>query len=196
MVFSQSWRVIGFTVAFLLASTGPVSAEVRLPAVISEHMLLQQGVPVRIWGWSDPGETVKVRFRDRSYTAAAPLPGESGDWEVFLAPTAAGGPFRLEVRGSNTIVLEDVLVGDVWVASGQSNMDWSVRRSRNPDQEIAQANFPRIRLFKVARNVADEPLENVEGHGSLVLPSRWSIFRPSVTTLPAIFTGSWVIPSG
>ena len=163
MVFPHSWRLVGTAVALLLATAGLVQAEVRLPAVISDHMLLQQGVPARIWGWCSPGETVQVRFRGRSYTAAAPLPGESGDWEVFLAPSEAGGPFRLEVRGSNTIAIEDVLVGDVWVASGQSNMDWSVRRSRDPDEEIAQANFPRIRLFKVARNVADEPLEDVEG---------------------------------
>ena len=163
MVFPYSWRIIGIAVALLLATVGLVRAEVRLPSVISDHMLLQQGVPARIWGWSSPGEIVQVRFRGRNYTASAPLPGESGDWEVFLAPSEAGGPFRLEVRGTNTIAVEDVLVGDVWVASGQSNMDWSVRRSRNPDEEIAQANFPGIRLFKVARNVADEPLEDVEG---------------------------------
>lgn len=163
MVFPHSWRLVGTAVALLLATAGLVQAEVRLPAVISDHMLLQQGVPARVWGWAGPDETVQVQFRGRSYTATAPLPGESGDWEVFLAPSEAGGPFRLEVRGSNTIAIEDVLVGDVWVASGQSNMDWSVRRSRDPDEEIAQANFPRIRLFKVARNVADEPLEDVEG---------------------------------
>ncbi len=163
MVFPHSWKIVGIATSLILASAGPAPAEVRLPAVFSDHMLLQQGVPVRVWGWSGPGETVQVRFRDRSYRANAPLPGDSGDWEVFLAPLEAGGPFRLEVRGTNTIVLEDVLVGDVWVASGQSNMDWSVRRSRNPDQEIAQANYPRIRLFKVARKVADSPLEDVEG---------------------------------
>ena len=132
MVIPYSWRLVGIVVALLPATAGLVQAEVRLPAVISDHMLLQQGVPVRIWGWSSPDETVQVRFRGRSYTASAPLPGESGDWEVFLAPSEAGGPFRLEVRGTNTIAIDDVLVGDVWVASGQSNMDWSVRRSKNP----------------------------------------------------------------
>lgn len=163
MVFPHSWRIVGVTAVLFLAFVGPVPAEVRLPAVLSDYMLLQQGVPVRIWGWAGPDETVQVGFRGRSYTANTPLPGDSGDWEVFLAPSEAGGPFRLEVQGTNTIVIEDILVGDVWVASGQSNMDWSVRRSKNPDEEIAQANFPRIRLFKVARNVADKPLEDVEG---------------------------------
>ncbi len=163
MTFQCSWRIVGIAVSLFLALSGPALAEVRLPAAISEHMLLQQGVPVRIWGWAGAGETVQVSFRGRSYTATTPLPGDSGDWEVHLAPSEAGGPFRLEVRGTNTITLKDVLVGDVWVASGQSNMDWSVRRSKNPDEEIAQANFPRIRLFKVTRKVADSPLEDVEG---------------------------------
>ena len=163
MVFPHSWRIVGIVTSLILASAGSVQAEVRLPSVLSDHMLLQQGVPVRVWGWAGPGEAVQVRFRGRSYTGHTPLPGDSGDWEVHLAPSEAGGPFRLEVRGANTIVLEDVLVGDVWVASGQSNMDWSVRRSKNPDEEIAQANFPKIRLFKVARKVADKPLEDVEG---------------------------------
>ena len=196
MVIPGSWRIFAVAAALLPATAGSVQAEVRLPAVISDHMLLQQGVPARIWGWCSPGETVQVRFRGRSYTASAPLPGESGDWEVFLAPSEAGGPFRLEVRGSNTIAIEDVLVGDVWVASGQSNMDWSVpgvrgirmRRSLRPtfpgsDSSRSPATWPtsRWRTWK--------------GHGSLVLQSRSSISPLSATTSPVTCTGSWATPS-
>ncbi len=143
-----------------LALTNSVSAEVRLPALISDHMLLQQEVPVRIWGWANPGEQVRVQFGGQNLSAVA---DSLGDWEAFLAPLEAGGPFQMVIAGDNTITLTDVLVGEVWVASGQSNMVWSVKRSRNADAEISHAEFPRIRLFKVALKVADQPLEDVEG---------------------------------
>ncbi len=154
-----SW-ILFSTVLIVLALSARVSAEVRLPALISDHMLLQQKVPVRIWGWANPGEQVRVRFGGQNVSAAA---DSLGGWEAFLAPLEAGGPFQMVVSGENTITLTDVLVGEVWVASGQSNMVWSVRRSRDAEAEIAQAEFPRIRLFKVALGVADQPLEDVEG---------------------------------
>ena len=154
-----SWMLLT-TVLTVLALTGWVSAEVRLPALISDHMLLQQEVPVRIWGWANPGEQVRVRFGGQNVSAVA---DSLGGWEAFLAPLEAGEPFQMVVSGENTITLTDVLVGEVWVASGQSNMVWSVKRSRDAEAELAQAEFPRIRLFKVALKVADQPLEDVEG---------------------------------
>ena len=154
-----SWLLFT-TVLAALALTNWVSAEVRLPALVSDHMLLQQEVPVRIWGWADPGEQVRVRFEGQDVSAVA---DSLGNWEVFLVPLEAGGPFRMVISGENTITLSDVLVGEVWVASGQSNMVWSVRRSRDAKAEIAEAEFPRIRLFKVALKVVEQPLEDVEG---------------------------------
>ncbi len=154
-----SWILLA-TVLAALALSGRVSAEVSLPALISDHMLLQQEVPVRIWGWANPGEQVRVRFGGQNVLAVA---DSLGGWEAFLAPLEAGGPFQMVVSGENTITLTDVLVGEVWVASGQSNMVWSVERSRDAEAEVAQAEFPRIRLFKVALKVAEQPLEDVEG---------------------------------
>ena len=146
-------------------------AEIRLPALISDRMLLQQDTPIRIWGWANPGEQVWVQFLEQTARTAA---DSLGRWEAFLAPLKAGGPFQMVVSGENTITLTDILVGEVWIASGQSNMAWSVRRSRDADAEIAAAKFPRIRLFEVARKVADQPLEDVEG--------RWQQCSPQTVT--------------
>ena len=163
-----------------LALTNSVSAEVRLPALISDHMLLQQEVPVRIWGWANPGEQVRVQFGGQNLSAVA---DSLGDWEAFLAPLEAGGPFQMVIAGDNTITLTDVLVGEVWVASGQSNMVWSVKRSRNADAEISHAEFPRIRLFKVALKVADQPWRTSRAAGKGVLRNLWLTSLQSATSL-------------
>jgi sialate O-acetylesterase len=144
----------------LLLALAPLSADVQLPALFSDNMLLQRDAPVQVWGKAEPGERVTVRFRGQSVTAAADA---AGRWSAFLAPMPAGGPDDLTIAGANTVTIRNVLVGDVWVASGQSNMDWPVSRSNNAENEIRTAANPRIRLFKVARNVADYPLEDVAG---------------------------------
>lgn len=140
---------------------------VTLPKLISDHMVLQQNAPVRIWGKANPGEQVRVSFRDQTVEARA---GSSGRWEAFLRPMQPGPAATLRVEGENTIVVQDVLVGEVWVASGQSNMVWPVERSSNAEQEIASAHYPEIRLFKVALKTAEQPLEDVEGE--------WQAARP------------------
>jgi sialate O-acetylesterase len=109
-------------------------------------MVLQRDMPVPVWGWAAPGEDVKVTFRDQTQSAKA---GDDGKWSVKLAPLALGEPGTLTVQGSNSITLEDVLVGEVWVASGQSNMQWSVQAGLDPDLEALAANHPNLRLFQV-----------------------------------------------
>ena len=136
-----------------------LSAEVRLPAVITDHMVIQRGQPVHIWGWADAGEAVSVSFRDHFATATA---DELGRWSANLPPGDAGGPFFLQVKGTNTIAINDVLVGDVWIASGQSNMEFSLAHAQNAAAEIAAANYPKIRLFTVERGVSGYPLEDVK----------------------------------
>ncbi len=153
--------------ALLLIAAAPGPAAVKLPRVISDHMMLQRDMPVRIWGQADPGEQVTVSFHGQRVSTRA---GAGGRWEVFLAPLAAGGPYELTVSGENTVSVRDVLVGDVWVASGQSNMVWPVERSDDAEKEIATADYPRIRLFKVALKTADAPLDDVEGE--------WTPCRP------------------
>jgi sialate O-acetylesterase len=120
-----------------------ITAEVRLADIFSDHMVLQQGTEVPIWGSAEPGEEVVVSLQGQRLTTAA---GPDGRWQVHLKPLKAGGPFRLEAAGRNSIRLEDVLIGEVWLGSGQSNMVWPVNRSKNAKIEIARAAHPRIRL--------------------------------------------------
>jgi sialate O-acetylesterase len=142
-------------------------AEVRLPSLISDHMVLERDAPVRIYGWAEAGEAVRVRLAGQSASATADA---AGRWEVWLGPLAAGGPYELSVAGRNSLTVRDVMVGEVWVASGQSNMVWPVERSRDADKEAAAANYPGIRLFKVALKVADQPAEDVEGAWQICSP--------------------------
>jgi sialate O-acetylesterase len=137
-------------------------ADVTLPAVLADHMVVQRGLPVHVWGMAAPNEAVSVTFRGETRSATA---DENGRWSVFLAPGEAGGPFQLNVKASNTIALNDVLVGDVWIASGQSNMEFSMTDLVNASSEIAGAEFPKIRLFLVEHKPADYPLENVRSKG-------------------------------
>ena len=155
--------------ALLLASlfTTGAWAKVGLPALFGDHMVVQRDAPVHVWGTAEPGEAVQVAFRGQSVSTAA---GEDGRWEVYLDPGPAGGPFGLAVEGSNRVEFEDVHVGEVWVGSGQSNMVWPLERSRDAEQEIAAAEHPGIRYFKVTLNTSDTRLEDVEGQWQVVSP--------------------------
>ncbi|MFP6874958.1 MAG: sialate O-acetylesterase [Verrucomicrobiales bacterium] len=136
-------------IVFVAAACLPalVMAEVKLPSVIGSHMVLQQGEPVPIWGLADPGEAVTVVFGAASASAKADTDGK---WQVKLPTMKANSKgVKMVVKGSNEIILEDVLVGEVWLCSGQSNMEWTVSRSTNAKQEIAAAKYPLIRHIKV-----------------------------------------------
>jgi sialate O-acetylesterase len=147
--------------------TLPLVADVRLPAVFSTGMVLQRDHPNAIWGRADEGESVTVTFRDRQYRTTADALGR---WQIALNPTGAGGPFTLQVAGKNTIVLNDVLVGEVWLASGQSNMGMAVRACNNAEQEIAASANPQIRFFKVPNTSAPTPAFDVKGEWSEASP--------------------------
>ena len=135
----------------------PVRADVRLPALFSDGMVLQQGMKVAVWGWADDGERVTVSFRGQKVKTTA----KSGKWIVHLRKLSAGGPDELVVAGNNSITLHNVLVGEVWVCSGQSNMEFPMKNSSGAKRDIdASANL-RIRLFHVPKLKADEPTNNV-----------------------------------
>jgi sialate O-acetylesterase len=153
-------RISTTFLTLLLALAGNALADVRLPGIISDHMLLQRDVPVRIFGKAQPGEAVSVLFRGQTARA---LTDPLGRWEAWLHPLTGGPAARMTIQGTNTITIDDVLVGDVWIGSGQSNMQWAVRQSDNPDAEIASASFPQIRLFSVPRKTSSVPLEDVDG---------------------------------
>ncbi|HTS34498.1 MAG TPA: sialate O-acetylesterase [Candidatus Solibacter sp.] len=134
-------------------------AEVSLPALLADHMVIQRDQPVHVWGIAAEHESVTVTFRGETQSTAA---DELGRWSLYLLPGEAGGPFPLTVKASNTITLQDVLVGDVWVASGQSNMEFPMTELSNASAEIAAAQFPKIRIFMVEHRPADFPRADVE----------------------------------
>lgn len=157
-----------YSFTMLACMTTLAWADVRLPALISDHMLLQQDRPVKIWGWSDPGESVSVKLGSQSASTVA---SDTGRWSVTLKPVTTGGsPLELTVTGKNTLTVRDILVGEVWVGSGQSNMQWEVRQSNNAQAEIAAANYPSIRLFEVKMKASSAPLEDVEGTWKVCSP--------------------------
>ncbi|MHC4206052.1 MAG: sialate O-acetylesterase, partial [Planctomycetota bacterium] len=146
----------------LLAGAGTAFADIKLPAVIGDNMVLQQGEKVSIWGWAEPEEEVMVGVSWHSMKWAVTA-DKYGKWSFQMTPPEAGGPYEITLAGKKTITIKNILVGEVWVASGQSNMQWSVQQSANPDEEIAAANYPKIRLFQVTRKVADEPQADCQG---------------------------------
>jgi sialate O-acetylesterase len=139
--------------------TAPAAADVKLPTVLGSHMVLQRDKPIPIWGWADPGEEVTVEFAGMVGQAKA---DDAGKWKVTLGAQKANATgHKLRVKGKNSLELDDVLVGEVWVGSGQSNMEWSVSASANPKETIAAAKHPNIRLFNVQKIQAAVPLPDV-----------------------------------
>ncbi|HOT51963.1 MAG TPA: sialate O-acetylesterase, partial [Candidatus Hydrogenedentes bacterium] len=155
------FRRMAFVVAVcLVVSVFEAAAAVSVPSVIGSHAVLQQGKVIPIWGKASPGEEVSVTFNGKTVKAVA---GADGKWMVKMPKAKAGGPFELTIYGKeNTLKFDDILVGEVWVASGQSNMQWAVKDTNNAEQEIAAANLPSIRLFYVTRTVATQPQDDCE----------------------------------
>ena len=138
-------------------------AQLRMPAIFGDSMVLQRDQPVNIWGWAAPAEKVTVQFRQQRQTVKA---DKKGQWKLQLSPEAAGGPDVLLVQGrSSQLRFSQVLVGEVWICSGQSNMEWTVRQSMNAAEEIGAANDPEIRHIKIEHKVSFRPLEDVTTTG-------------------------------
>ena len=156
---SKPLQRLGLALGFLLAlcPAAKTVADVKLPALFSEHMVLQEGKPAPVWGWADPGEEVVVSIAGQTKTTRA---AKTGKWLVKLAPIPSGGPFTLHVKGKNDLAVEDVLVGEVWLGSGQSNMAHPAAEARDFEGTKAAADLPAIRMFKVeskgATNAQDD----------------------------------------
>src|SRR6185369_6910472 len=150
-----------------------VHAEVRLPAIISDNLVLQQGTKVRIWGSARAGERVTVTFQNKSAEAVA---DSQGHWQVFVGPLKRGGPAELTVKGDNTLTIKNVLVGEVWLCSGQSNMEWPLANTIGATETLAQANYPEIRMFRVEHHTSAEPLTDLEGHWVVTTPDEAAHF--------------------
>ena len=174
MTFKAKVTAVLCCSALMLGALG-VRAEVKLPSLLSDGLVLQQGMKVNIWGTADPAERVTVTLGDQQVSGVA---DSGGQWKVKLGPLNAGGPFTMTIAGKNTLTLHDVLVGEVWVCSGQSNMEMPVGTNpqgwssgvTNYQDEIAHADYPTLRLFTVQKAVAGKPQRDVRGY--------WVVARP------------------
>lgn len=167
-----------FFAALLLSLLSPalVQADVKLPHVFGSHMVLQQDKPIIVWGWADANEPVTVQLGDAKQTATA---NAKGEWRVTLpARKASATAVTMTVTGKNTLTLDDILIGEVWLCSGQSNMEMGVKPSLNPDAEIAAANYPMIRLFMVPKKFDTVPKPDVD--------ATWKVCSPAT-----IAEGGW-----
>lgn len=159
------------SILFLLFHT-TVSAQLRLPSLVADHMVLQRDVKIPIWGWAAPGENIVVTFKNKTYTCQT---NQLGKWELKLAPSAAAGPFELVVKGTKQqIIIKDVFVGDVWICSGQSNMVFDFNNGRARAlyaKDIAASANNQIRQILVPRVTSPVPLENFKN-------AEWKLARP------------------
>src|SRR5215831_7767130 len=135
----------------VFAGTSPLYADPVLPHLFSDHMVLQREAPIRVWGNADPGERVKVELAGHT---AYQVADKAGHWTMWLPSMQAGGPFTLKITSKKSILLRDVTIGEVWVASGQSNMAFALRDATGSEQEIPSANYPEIRFFAVPQRIA------------------------------------------
>ncbi len=161
-------RIAGLACLAIALAVSPAAAEVKLPSVLGSGMVLQRGVPLPFWGWASPGEEVTVSIGTNSATAVADAEGR---WRLSLEAMPAGGSHTVMVEGDNTIELSDVLVGEVWVASGQSNMKWQLRRTDDADLEALRAHLPRMRLFTVPQVTVQEPQEDTDARWESATPA-------------------------
>jgi len=157
---------LGLSVCMAL-STGNARGDVKLPHIFGSHMVLQRDMKDRVWGKADPGEEVTVSIGEQKKTTNA---ATDGKWSVTLDPLPAGGPHTMTVEGQNKVVFDDVLVGEVWLCSGQSNMQWNVGSANHADLETLAAKFPKIRLISVPNLGTQEPKDDFNGSWKACTP--------------------------
>ena len=158
-----------------------VKADVRMPLIFGNHMVLQQDTRITIWGWADAGENIEVLFAGQKVRTTA---NADGTWQGKLKPvkTKKKGE-TLTITGKNKLVYSDVLVGDVWVASGQSNMEWGIKVRKEYADDIAHSEDSLLRLFFVPKNTSLQPLSEIEipqGTASPERAARWVLCTPEM----------------
>ena len=163
----QRFLVAFTTIALSSPFTLPAIADVTLPCVFSDHMVLQRDKPVAVWGWAEKGEKITVTVAGKTASAKT---GADGRWELSIGPLPAGGPHKMVVKGANTITIDDVLVGEVWLCSGQSNMAMTVSRAADFEKEKQAATWPKIRMLTVVRQSIEKPASKCEGDWKICEP--------------------------
>jgi sialate O-acetylesterase len=172
----RRYAVVALAGILVLAVPAVLAAAVKLPAVVGDHMVVQQDKPVAIWGWASKNEPVTARFAGQERTATA---GTDGTWRVVFEPLkAGGGPLELVVRGAKgpEVVVKDIVVGEVWLCSGQSNMEWAMSWLPNPAPDILRADHPAMRLFRVPKRASDQPQDDVDAKWEPCAPDSVRLF--------------------
>ena len=152
-------KALKWTILLLLLVAESISAQVKMSPLFGSNMVLQQGIEIPVWGWASPGEKVTITL-DKVIVSVKT--NKEGKWQVKLPAMNYGGPYKLTVKGKNLISFENVMIGEVWICSGQSNMEFQLMNANNAEAEIASSNSPEIRLFTVKRRISQTPQDNLE----------------------------------
>lgn len=156
----KSSHVLKLYAAFILLLLGSyVIADIRLPAIVGDNMLLQQQMAAPVWGWADPGEKITVEGSWGKQASA--IAGSDGKWQVCLETPSYGGPYTIIIQGKNEITVNNVLIGEVWLCAGQSNMGWRLGATFDGNKDSASANYPDFRIFRSERSHSHKPKEDV-----------------------------------
>lgn len=161
------FRIV-FSSLLVAANLVQSGANIRPAHIFNSNMVLQQGQENPIWGWAGKGEKISIFFAGRTILAKA---NSTGKWSAKLPVLDYGGPYEMVIRGSDTITFNNILIGEVWLCSGQSNMEFSLSETKNAKNEIASANISRIRLFTVAKKISQIPMEDLDGGEWLICTS-------------------------
>ena len=151
-----------FMVITLTTGYAEETKELKLASIFGDNMVLQRDMKIPVWGWASPGQTIEVLLDNKKEKTKA---DNTGQWEVHLPAFPAGGPYKLIVKAQNTIILSNILIGEVWLSSGQSNMEWPLAWSENADAVIAQATWPKIRIVKIPHQATAIPQTFMETSG-------------------------------
>lgn len=165
-----------FVIALFLFLGTFIQAQTSVASIFSDNMVLQQNVKIPVWGFAKANETITIKFHNQTKKTVA---NKDGKWSVYLDNESAGGPFLLSIKGKTKIEIKNVLIGEVWLCSGQSNMEWTVGQSNNAKEEIANANFPTIRHIKIPKEINSIPNSDFKN-------ASWQICSPETV---ADFTG-------
>lgn len=158
-------RGFKLSLLFVLLSIISLNARIKLSGIISDNMVLKQKANIPLWGWENPGTTVTVftGWDNKRYSIKT---SSYGEWKIYIKTPSAGGPYTITIEGENKLSLKNVLIGEVWLSSGQSNMEWTLRRDKDAAIAFESVDNPNIRLFKVPRQVSDFPQKEFGGDAS------------------------------
>ncbi|MCZ4224847.1 sialate O-acetylesterase [Pedobacter rhodius] len=163
---------IKFLIFLFFLSTAS-QAEIKLPNLVGSNMVLQRDKPIKLWGYGKIGEKIQIAFAGKNVKTVV---NANGKWQVVLPKMQAGGPFEMVLQGENKITLSNILIGDVWLCSGQSNMEFNLQDALNSDNEVRQANYPQIRLYSIDKQISLTQKDDSKGNWNLCTPENAKYF--------------------